>query len=90
MSVIDCEPRSEKSLADPLRECPAGQVQNRFRERPEAGICDAIVSIPKADTRFLTAVRDEDLYLIKEDPQFKNLESDLRYKAFLQKMNLLE
>jgi hypothetical protein len=39
--VIDCEPRSEKFLADPLRECPAGQVQNRFRESVESG-CDAV------------------------------------------------
>jgi hypothetical protein len=30
--MIDCEPRSEKSLADPLRESPAGQVQNKFPE----------------------------------------------------------
>jgi hypothetical protein len=30
--MIDCEPRSEKSLADPLRESPAGQVENEFPE----------------------------------------------------------
>ena len=34
--------------------------------------------------------RDEDLYLIKDDPLFKNLESDPRYEAFLRKMNLPE
>jgi adenylate cyclase len=34
--------------------------------------------------------RDEDLYFIKGDPLFKNLESDLRYKVFLRKMNLPE
>jgi adenylate cyclase len=34
--------------------------------------------------------RDEDLYFMKDDPLFKNLESDLRYKAFLRKMNLPE
>ena len=28
--------------------------------------------------------RDEDLYIIKGDPLFKNLEGDPRYKAFLQ------
>jgi TolB-like protein len=35
-------------------------------------------------------LRDEDLYLIKDDPLFKNLDGDPRYKAFLQKMNLPE
>ena len=34
--------------------------------------------------------RDEDLYTIKGDPLFKNLEGDPRYKAFLHKMNLPE
>jgi TolB-like protein/Flp pilus assembly protein TadD len=34
--------------------------------------------------------RDEDLYAIKDDPLFKNLEGDPRYKAFLKKMNLPE
>jgi TolB-like protein/Flp pilus assembly protein TadD len=34
--------------------------------------------------------RDEDLYFMKDDPLFKNLEGDPRYKAFLRKMNLLE
>jgi len=34
--------------------------------------------------------RDEDLYIIKGDPLFKNLEGDPRYKAFLRKMNLPE
>jgi len=34
--------------------------------------------------------RDEDLYVIKDDPLFKNLEGDPRYKAFLKKMNLPE
>jgi serine/threonine-protein kinase len=34
--------------------------------------------------------RDEDLYFMKDDPLFKNLESDPRYKAFLRKMNLPE
>ncbi len=34
--------------------------------------------------------RDEDLYVIKGDPIFKNLEGDPRYKAFLKKMNLPE
>ena len=34
--------------------------------------------------------RDEDLYSIKGDPQFRNLEGDPRYKAFLRKMNLPE
>jgi TolB-like protein len=34
--------------------------------------------------------RDEDLYTIKGDPLFKNLEGDPRYKAFLRKMNLPE
>jgi tetratricopeptide (TPR) repeat protein len=36
------------------------------------------------------AARDEDLYTIKGDPLFKNLEGDPRYKAFLRKMNLPE
>jgi TolB-like protein len=35
-------------------------------------------------------IRDEDLYVIKDDPFFKNLEGDPRYKAFLRKMNLPE
>jgi TolB-like protein len=34
--------------------------------------------------------RDGDLYIIKGDPLFKNLEGDPRHKAFLRKMNLLE
>jgi len=34
--------------------------------------------------------RDEDLYFIKGDPLFKNLEGDPRYKAYLRKMNLPE
>jgi TolB-like protein/tetratricopeptide (TPR) repeat protein len=34
--------------------------------------------------------RDEDLYFMKADPLFKNLEPDPRYKAFLRKMNLPE
>jgi len=34
--------------------------------------------------------RDEDLYFMKADPLFKNLEGDPRYKAFLRKMNLPE
>jgi TolB-like protein len=34
--------------------------------------------------------RDEDLYIIKDDPLFKNLEGDPRYKTFLRKMNLPE
>jgi eukaryotic-like serine/threonine-protein kinase len=34
--------------------------------------------------------RDEDLYIIKGDPLFKNLEADPRYKGFLKKMNLPE
>jgi adenylate cyclase len=34
--------------------------------------------------------RDEDLYFLKGDPLFKNLEGDPRYKAFLKKMNLPE
>jgi TolB-like protein len=33
-------------------------------------------------------LRDEDLYLFKDDPLFKNLEGEPRYKAFLKKMNL--
>jgi TolB-like protein len=33
-------------------------------------------------------MRDEDLYFIKGDPLFKNLETDPRFKAFLRKMNL--
>jgi tetratricopeptide (TPR) repeat protein len=35
-------------------------------------------------------MRDEDLYFIKGDPLFKNLEGDPRFKAFLRKMNLPE
>jgi TolB-like protein len=35
-------------------------------------------------------LRDEDLYVIKDDPLFKNLESEPRFKAFLRKMNLPE
>jgi tetratricopeptide (TPR) repeat protein len=35
-------------------------------------------------------MRDEDLFLIKGDPLFKNLEGDPRYKDFLHKMNLPE
>jgi TolB-like protein len=34
--------------------------------------------------------RDEDLYFMKDDPLFKNLETDPRYQAFLRKMNLPE
>jgi TolB-like protein len=34
--------------------------------------------------------RDEDLFLIKDDPLFWNLEADPRYKPFLRKMNLPE
>jgi adenylate cyclase len=34
--------------------------------------------------------RDEDLYFIKSDPLFKNIEGDPRFKAFLKKMNLPE
>jgi TolB-like protein len=34
--------------------------------------------------------RDEDLFLIKDDPLFRNLEADPRYKPFLRKMNLPE
>jgi TolB-like protein len=34
--------------------------------------------------------RDEDLYIIKGDPLFKNLEDDPRFKALLRKMNLPE
>lgn len=34
--------------------------------------------------------RDEDLYLIKDDPLLKNLGGDPRLKAFLKKMNLLD
>jgi hypothetical protein len=30
------------------------------------------------------------LYIIKDDPLFKNLEGDPRYKTFLRKMNLPE
>jgi TolB-like protein len=33
-------------------------------------------------------MRDEDLYFIKGDPLFKNLENDPRFTAFLRKMNL--
>jgi len=33
------------------------------------------------------AMRDEDLYDIKNDPLVKKLESDPRYEAFLRKMN---
>jgi TolB-like protein len=35
-------------------------------------------------------LRDPDIYTIKGDPLFKNLENDPRYKAFLRKMNLPE
>jgi serine/threonine-protein kinase len=35
-------------------------------------------------------MRDEDLYFIKGDPLFKNIEGDARYKALLHKMNLPE
>ncbi|HEX2790695.1 MAG TPA: tetratricopeptide repeat protein [Steroidobacteraceae bacterium] len=34
--------------------------------------------------------RDEDLYFMKADPLFKNLEGDPRYRAFLRRMNLPE
>jgi hypothetical protein len=30
------------------------------------------------------------LFMIKDDPLFRNLEADPRYKAFLRKMNLPE
>ncbi len=33
---------------------------------------------------------DEQLYMIKGEPQFRSLEKDTRYKAFLRKMNLPE
>jgi hypothetical protein len=32
-------------------------------------------------------LRDEDLYLIKDDPLFKNLDGDPRYNVSLRKMN---
>jgi TolB-like protein len=35
-------------------------------------------------------VRDEDLYAIRHDPLMKNLETDLRYQAFLHKMKFPE
>jgi TolB-like protein len=35
-------------------------------------------------------MRDEDLYFIKDDPLFKNLMADPRYKAFFRRMNLPE
>jgi TolB-like protein len=35
-------------------------------------------------------LRDEDLYLIKRDPLFKNLEGEPRYQALLRKMNFPE
>jgi len=35
-------------------------------------------------------LRDEDLYVIKQDPLFKNLEGDPRYKTLLRKMNFPE
>ena len=35
-------------------------------------------------------MRDEDLYVIKDDPLFRNIDGDPRYKAFLKKMNLPE
>jgi hypothetical protein len=41
MLVIDREPRSEKSRADPLRVCLAGQVQNEFRDRLWGAYCQA-------------------------------------------------
>jgi tetratricopeptide (TPR) repeat protein len=34
--------------------------------------------------------KDPSLYMIKGDPNFKNIETDPRYKAFLRKMNLPE
>jgi len=34
--------------------------------------------------------RDEDLYFMKADPLFRNLEGDPRYQSFLRKMNLPE
>jgi hypothetical protein len=33
-------------------------------------------------------MKDENLFLIKEDPLMRNLEGDPRYRAFLRKMNL--
>ena len=35
-------------------------------------------------------MRDEDLYIIKGDPLFKNLKGDPRYDRLLRKMNLPE
>ena len=34
--------------------------------------------------------KDEDLYVIKGNPLFRNVAGDPRYKAFLKKMNLPE
>jgi TolB-like protein/tetratricopeptide (TPR) repeat protein len=34
--------------------------------------------------------RDPDLFMIKGDPQLENLQTDVRYRAFLRKMNLPE
>jgi len=36
------------------------------------------------------AQHDEELYLIKGDPQLRTIEKDPRYRAFLRKMNLPE
>jgi hypothetical protein len=33
-------------------------------------------------------LRDEDLYVIKDDPLFRNLEGEPRFTAFLRRMNL--
>ena len=36
------------------------------------------------------AVKDGDLYFIRNEPLMRSLENDARYKAFLRKMNLPE
>lgn len=47
--MIDCEPRSEKTLADPLRESPASQVQNKFPESARNGNSTDQIADRKAD-----------------------------------------
>src|ERR1700679_2327166 len=51
MSVIDCERRSEKSLADPLRKCLGGQVENGLGESVKAGHPARGSAFPKAAVR---------------------------------------
>jgi tetratricopeptide (TPR) repeat protein len=69
------------------------QLTKRSAEGWASGIASvhAIRNEPDAAFEWLDrayAQKDEDLYLIKGNPLFRNVARDPRYKAFLRKMNL--